>query len=303
MTNIVINCSSVLQNHWSALHLAAWNGYNKLCDVLLTVPSLDVDLPGPGDSTALSLACQQGHLDIIHRLLDAKCDVNRTATLGDSHGVTALHLAAQNGHAEVVKLLLCAGAVVNACMTVKDIQGVTPLHVAVESDKLEVMDLLIEAGCNIHSSTQPCQDTSCWESRHVVATECYGFSTQLQLIDYQYHRLDHFKGVSRGDDWCVTLKWAAICKGPLLAGMVVVFCKIPGSTTRKHYQEALPGSTTRKHYQEALPGWPPFALLPIHPPGMNIPQFGSMDNHHWGINLVYNYSKSILRVSVLMLLL
>jgi ankyrin repeat protein len=79
----------------------------------------------------------------------------QTADLADSLKVSALHLAAQYGHSEVVKLLIEAGAVVNCTMTVRDIYGVTPLHLAVQNEHLDVMDILIAAGCDVHSSTEP----------------------------------------------------------------------------------------------------------------------------------------------------
>ncbi len=144
----------LFQNDWTALHVTAWNGYADLCRALLAAHA-SVNLLGAGGSSALSLACQQGHGEIVSLLITAECNVNQTAHLGDSHNVTPLHLAAQNGHAEIVKLLVQSGAVVNATMTVRGIQGVTPLHLAVQSEHLDVMDILIEAGCNVHSSTKP----------------------------------------------------------------------------------------------------------------------------------------------------
>lgn len=140
---------------WSALHIAAWNNYADICDLLLT-SGADVNLVGPGSSSPLSLAAQRGHTAIIKQLLQAHCDVAQTANIDDSINVTALHLAAQHGHSQVVCLLIEAGAIVNATMTVRGINGITPLHLAVQNEHLDVMDILINAGCDVHSSTQPC---------------------------------------------------------------------------------------------------------------------------------------------------
>ena len=115
----------------------------------------NVNLAGPGSSSPLSLAAQRGHTSIVELLLQSRCDVSQTASLGDSLNVTALHLAAQHGHSAVVNLLIEAGATVNAMMTVRGINGITPLHLAVQNEHLEVMDILIAAGCDVHSSTQP----------------------------------------------------------------------------------------------------------------------------------------------------
>ncbi len=84
-------------------------------------------------------------------------------SLGGNYDVTALHLAAQNDHVDIVRRLVASGAPVNATMTSRGIDGITPLHLAVEAGHVDVMDVLIEAGCNVHSSTQPAaaSETSC----------------------------------------------------------------------------------------------------------------------------------------------
>ena len=92
--------------------------------------------------SALHLAANQGHLEILQLLLRAKCDTD----LKDSNRRTALHWAIQSGHSEVVKLLLQAGADKDSvdptiCMS-------TSLHLASEKGDLEVMRLLLEAGAD-----------------------------------------------------------------------------------------------------------------------------------------------------------
>ena len=53
-------------------------------------------------TTALMLAAQDGHTEIVKLLLEKGADVNVKTTTG----ITALWMASQNGHTEVVKLLL-----------------------------------------------------------------------------------------------------------------------------------------------------------------------------------------------------
>ena len=62
-------------------------------------------------TTALWIASQNGHKEIVKLLLEKGADINvkQTAT-----GATALLLASQNGRTDVVKLLLEKGADVNA---------------------------------------------------------------------------------------------------------------------------------------------------------------------------------------------
>ena len=148
------------QHGWHPLHIAAWNGYSEILSALLKKDS-HVNFPGMGNSTPLTLAAQRGYVDVVRLLVAAKCDVQRSATLGESMDVTALHLAAQNGHTEIVRHLVASGAVVNAQMSVRGIKGVTPLHLAVEGEHLDIMDILIEAGCDVQSSTQPSTETPC----------------------------------------------------------------------------------------------------------------------------------------------
>jgi len=60
--------------------------------------------------TALVMASQNGHTEVVKLLLENGADVNMKIKL---FGETALWLASQNGHAEIVKLLLDKGADVN----------------------------------------------------------------------------------------------------------------------------------------------------------------------------------------------
>lgn len=80
-------------------------------------------------------AAQNGHGDVVQRLLDKGADVN--AKVND--GVTALIQASQSGHREVVRMLLDKGADVNA----KTAVGATALK---KGKTAEVKALLVKAG-------------------------------------------------------------------------------------------------------------------------------------------------------------
>ena len=68
-------------------------------------------LPGcPADLTALLMASQFGHVDVVQALLAKGADVNAK----DSRGLTALMMASQFGHVDVVQALIAKGADVNA---------------------------------------------------------------------------------------------------------------------------------------------------------------------------------------------
>ncbi|KAI0902694.1 hypothetical protein F4823DRAFT_639048, partial [Ustulina deusta] len=93
----------------------------------------------------LETATENGHLEVVERLLAAGADVNAFPT--GAFGRTALQAAAENGHLEVVERLLSAGADVNAFPANKF--GVTALQAAAENGHLEVIERLLSAGADI----------------------------------------------------------------------------------------------------------------------------------------------------------
>ncbi|KAL5249390.1 hypothetical protein ACHWQZ_G018297 [Mnemiopsis leidyi] len=75
-------------------------------------------------------------------LLDFEADV----AAKDNHGRTALHVAAQEGHADVLATLLEQEN--KACLDAVDDRGRTPLMYAAASGKTRCVELLLEAGAN-----------------------------------------------------------------------------------------------------------------------------------------------------------
>ena len=82
----------------------------------------DVDVRNRYGVTPLLMASQNGHVEIVKLLLQAKADVDAATTR--TGGLTSLWAASEVGHAEIVKLLLEANADVNAARTT---DGVTSL--------------------------------------------------------------------------------------------------------------------------------------------------------------------------------
>ena len=101
---------------------------------------IDPNLQDTFRSTALHLACENGHSDAAYYLIKHGADVTRT----DKWKKTPLHWGAQNGHLQILKILVASGADINA----QDKWNYTPLHLAAEKNKAEAVVYLLAAGAN-----------------------------------------------------------------------------------------------------------------------------------------------------------
>jgi ankyrin repeat protein len=66
----------------------------------------DLDATTPRKLTALMMASEKGHTDLVQVLLEKKVNIQMT----NGFGYTALSLATEAGHADIVGLLEGAGA-------------------------------------------------------------------------------------------------------------------------------------------------------------------------------------------------
>ncbi|XP_030383954.1 ankyrin repeat domain-containing protein 39 [Scaptodrosophila lebanonensis] len=87
---------------YTALHYAARNGNEQICQLLLTEGKADVNAVTKGGATALHRAAMMGHLDIVKLLAGNKANL----LLLDESGQSALHRAAMRGQLEVCRYLL-----------------------------------------------------------------------------------------------------------------------------------------------------------------------------------------------------
>ena len=88
--------------------------------------------------TALQLAAEKGHLNVVELLIDAAADVNVGSD--DENGHTPLLLASQQSHLDVMRLLLQAGAKQDP------LKRQSILHSAAAKGRTEVVMLLLEFG-------------------------------------------------------------------------------------------------------------------------------------------------------------
>ena len=83
------------------LHSAAWSGGLGIVQLLVAHKAVDVNAVNGERRTALMLAAQKGHTDIVCALLSAGAD----RTLADQYGNTALDCAVRYGHNSIARLL------------------------------------------------------------------------------------------------------------------------------------------------------------------------------------------------------
>ena len=90
------------------------------------------------DMTALHLAVNEGHCNVIKILLESEAELEAKTRMGR----TPLHIAALRGNLKITELLVSSGANVNTT----DTEFATPLHYASEHGYSELVDYLLSHG-------------------------------------------------------------------------------------------------------------------------------------------------------------
>ena len=130
----------------TALHLAADNNHADVVQVLIDAGA-DIDVRDNLGSSPLLLACHSGSLDAVKILVRAGAGVRVTNNYEDM----CLILAASRGHTETVRYLVGFPEVE---VDHTDDEGRTALHCAVENNHADVVQVLIDAGADIEVRDQ-----------------------------------------------------------------------------------------------------------------------------------------------------
>ena len=131
--------------NFTALHIAAQNNHAEVVEVLIDAGA-DIEAKDEDGSSPLHCACRRGALNAVKLLVKAGAEVCVTDNIGD----TCLMYAAYHGHIETVRTLLCMPEVdVNQANE----HGVTPLRNAVLREYSDVSKLLIDAGADVDDDT------------------------------------------------------------------------------------------------------------------------------------------------------
>lgn len=120
----------------SAAVIVEWEGRDHYDDVVMADPYSYSDGPTASIDMSLFMACRDGNIEEVRRLLKSGSAVN----VEDHTARTPIHVACRKKHPSIVAVLIEAGANVN----VQDIFGISPLNFAVSAGNLELVDLLLE---------------------------------------------------------------------------------------------------------------------------------------------------------------
>lgn len=158
--------------------------------------------------TALHIACQEGHTDVVRVLIRHKANVDKM-TNAQHDKLTPLMFASQKGHLEVVKLLIDH----NAQVEMKDKKQRTALTHAVINGHAHVTSYLLRLGANPNST-----DSSGNALVHYAAA--YGWYFCMKLL------IEAGASLNLPNDWKITPLSLAFMKGHM--GLVDFLVEQPG---------------------------------------------------------------------------
>lgn len=129
---------------WTPLLMATKQGDQKAVDILARGKA-NLEAKLKDGSSALSLACVLGHMDVAKSLLDQGADPESPL-----EGMSLLLRAAHAGQLDVMKTLVGAKANVNFATP----EGLTAMHIATQEKNKEAISTLVELGANMEATDE-----------------------------------------------------------------------------------------------------------------------------------------------------
>ena len=123
----------------TALMLAVEAGHRDVVEALLAAKP-DLNQQDGLNLTALMIACEKGHLDIVQRLLAEGADINV-----NTKGMSALNISIKEKHEAIATFLINQGADYH----IKAEEGTTPLMGAASMGSLSLVRLLLSKGVDV----------------------------------------------------------------------------------------------------------------------------------------------------------
>ena len=186
-TLVTDNSSEILNYRspgWrSALLIAAQNGHVNIVQYLIDDCEMDINDTDEDGCSSLHFAAHDGYTDVINELFQHQ---ELKKNYADKNGRLPIHYAAQNGHFKAVELLVINGQDYKA----GDKKGSTPLHLAAYCGHLSILNYLMKQEgvvadvLNIHGRTPfhcACQEGS----MQVVEALISKYSANAKLEDYE----------------------------------------------------------------------------------------------------------------------
>jgi ankyrin repeat protein len=121
----------------TGLILALREDSNKVFNILLNTPGVDLEMRAKNGDTALMIASYKGNVAAVKALLAKEAEVN-------NQGWTALHYAASIGNDDIVRMLLEASAYIDA----ESPNSTTPLMMAAGAGRVTTVKLLLDEGAD-----------------------------------------------------------------------------------------------------------------------------------------------------------
>jgi len=170
-------------DNWTALHMAVNYGHIDVVKVLLR-KNANVDAETSMMRTPLHLSCLRGHLDITKVLLDYGANINAQ----DNEKNTPLHYACEKGFTEIVSYLLLS---VDPDITIKNNYNMTCLD---EASSVEIRKMFEEYGL-VNEKTMSSFGRTCFEDEVIFYNSRTDIIGKLLFMGAYHQKISQAKAI------------------------------------------------------------------------------------------------------------